>query len=357
MNHTEREDSKFAKFSSIKRQPLKISQEGLIKRSCLPSGGMLPLVIEPADSNINLISWVQHNKAIVEADLGKHGAILFRNFHINSADKFEQFIEAVSGELLKYSERTSPRSQVSGNIYTSTDYPPDKRIFPHNEQSYNITFLLKIFFCCITAAQEGGETPIADCRKIYKKIDPRIRERFREKKYAYVRNFNSSYGLSWQTAFQTDEKPAVEEYCRKNDIEFEWKPNNGLRTRQIRETCGIHPRTGAPVWFNHLTFFHISTLDADIQELLLSQFDEADLPNNTYYGDGTRIEPEVMEELRAAYLSEKVVFPWQEGDVLMVDNMLTSHAREPFVGPRKVVVGMAEPFNWKNINVDFSEVE
>lgn len=38
----------------------------------------------------------------------------------------------------------------------------------------------------------------------------------------------------------------------------------------------------------------------------------------------------------------KVVFPWQTGDVLMLDNMLTAHAREPFQGPRKVVVAMAE---------------
>jgi alpha-ketoglutarate-dependent taurine dioxygenase len=349
-------ESSFARFGSVKRKALRISQEELVKKSYLESGGELPVVFEPVDESINLISWIKNNRALVEAELLRHGAILFRNFRVNSAARFEQVIEAVSGELLEYNERTSPRSQVSGNVYTSTDYPPDKRIFPHNEQSYNLTFLLKIFFCCIKAAEQGGETPIGDCRKIYKKLDPRIRERFIEKKYAYVRNFREGFGLSWRTAFQTEDKSVVEAYCRRNEIEFEWRAGNGLRTRQIREAVARHPRTGELSWFNHLTFFNVSTLDQDIQELLFSQFDTEDLPNNTYYGDGTPIEPDVMEELRAAYLSEKVIFPWQEGDVLMLDNMLTSHAREAFVGPRKVIVGMAEPFSWKDIQLNLSEV-
>jgi len=47
------------------------------------------------------------------------------------------------------------------------------------------------------------------------------------------------------------------------------------------------------------------------------------------------------------YQQEAVIFPWQAGDILMLDNMLTSHGRKPFVGARKVLVGMAEPFSSK----------
>jgi alpha-ketoglutarate-dependent taurine dioxygenase len=42
-----------------------------------------------------------------------------------------------------------------------------------------------------------------------------------------------------------------------------------------------------------------------------------------------------------------VAFPWQKGDILMVDNMLAAHGREPFTGPRKIMVAMAELFNGK----------
>jgi alpha-ketoglutarate-dependent taurine dioxygenase len=38
-----------------------------------------------------------------------------------------------------------------------------------------------------------------------------------------------------------------------------------------------------------------------------------------------------------------VELPWRQGDILLIDNMLTAHARNPFTGPRKVVVAMADP--------------
>ena len=76
-----------------------------------------------------------------------------------------------------------------------------------------------------------------------------------------------------------------------------------------------------------------------------SQFTEEDLPNNTYYGDGSPIEPSVLDEIRDAYLKETVVFPWLKGDLLMLDNMLVAHGRAPFTEPRKILVGMADPYS------------
>jgi hypothetical protein len=84
-------------------------------------------------------------------------------------------------------------------------------------------------------------------------------------------------------------------------------------------------------------------VEEDIREGLLAEFEESDLPANTFYGNGTPIEPEVMEHLREAYRRETVSFPWQKGDLLMLDNMLVAHGRAPYSGPRQILVGMAEP--------------
>jgi alpha-ketoglutarate-dependent taurine dioxygenase len=119
-----------------------------------------------------------------------------------------------------------------------------------------------------------------------------------------------------------------------------------LTTRQIRPAVARHPRTGEMVWFNHATFFHVSTLASSIRDALLSQFSEEDLPNNTYYGDGGPIEPGVLDELRAAYAEATRTFTWQTGDLLLLDNMLMAHAREPFTGPRSILVGLAMPASW-----------
>jgi alpha-ketoglutarate-dependent taurine dioxygenase len=205
---------------------------------------------------------------------------------------------------------------------------------------------MKIFFFCAKASEEGGATPIADTRRVFGRIANETREHLMERKYMYTRNFGDGFGLNWQEAFQTTRKAEVEDYCRNNRIEYEWKSGNRLRTRQVREVAARHPMTGEWVWFNHLTFFHVSTLDREIQEEALGSFAEEDLPNNTYYGDGCRIEAEVMEQLREAYESEKVRFDWKEGDILMLDNMLVAHGRDPYVGTRKVAVGMAEIWSW-----------
>ncbi|MEC0822849.1 TauD/TfdA family dioxygenase, partial [Bacillus atrophaeus] len=35
-------------------------------------------------------------------------------------------------------------------------------------------------------------------------------------------------------------------------------------------------------------------------------------------------------------------FPWQKGDIMILDNMLVAHGRKPFYGSRKVVVAMGD---------------
>ena len=346
MSQANDKDSPIGAFRGAKRKIVRLSQEELVSASYLNNGQRLPLVLRPNVDNLNLAEWAGDNRAYIEKELMTHGAVLFRGFNLKSVPDFERFIKAVSGEALEYNERSSPRSQVSGQIYTSTDYPADKCIFLHNEQSYNLAFPMKISFYCAKAPEKEGATPIADTRRVFGRIADEIKARFMERKYMYVRNFGDGFGLSWQEAFQTKRRSEVQEYCHKNQIEYEWKSENRLRTKQVREVAIKHPKTGEWVWFNHLTFFHISTLGLEIQKEMVSAIAEEDLPNNTYYGDGGRIEKEVMESLREAYQNEKVRFDWEEGDVLMLDNMLVAHGREAYTGERRVVVGMAELWGW-----------
>ena len=308
----------------------------------------LPLLVQPQIKGVNVVPWAMQHRDLINTELLRHGAVLFRGF-ANPVGELEQFVRVVSGEPIEYQDQSSPRSKVSGNIYTSTEHPANQRIHLHNENSYSFTFPLKLFFACLTPAIDGGETPIADCRRVFQHIDSSIRERFRQKQVMYVRNFGEGFGLSWQTVFQTTTKSVVEDYCRRNNIEVAWKGNDCLRTSQVRPAIARHPHTGESVWFNHAVFFHVTTLEPEIRDALLSDFAEKDLPTNTYYGDGSRIEPAVLDELREIYRQETVCFRWQEGDLLMLDNMLTAHGRAPYVGPRKVVVSMATPLTHEEL--------
>jgi alpha-ketoglutarate-dependent taurine dioxygenase len=331
--------------SGLRRKAVKLRSEELIKTAQPDNGKTLPLIIQPTVREIKLASWAGSNREFIETNLLKYGALLFRNFHVREAAEFEEVITTISGESLEYKERSSPRSRVSGNVYTSTDYPAAHKIFPHNENSYQKIWPMKVYFFCETRSEQGGQTPIVDCRRVYERIAPAIRERLSEKNWMYVRNFSTGMGLPWQTVFQTTSREAVEEHCRRNGIEAEWREGDQLRIRTVRPVIRIHPRTQEPIWFNHILPFHVTTLEPTVRDGLLAEFKEEDLPSNSYYGDGTAIEPEVLEHLRAAYREEMSIFDWEEGDVLLLDNMLAAHGREAYEGARRVMVGMAEPSN------------
>jgi alpha-ketoglutarate-dependent taurine dioxygenase len=342
----QQEDLILGKLSRARRKTIAVSKDNLVEMSCLHPDALLPLVVQPSVNGIDSVAWAITNRSWIEQKLSLHGGVLFRNFNITSVELFRRFIAAVAGtEPLAYSERSSPRMAVGDNIYTSTDYPATQSIFLHNENSYQQSWPMYIFFYCATPAREGGETPIADCRRVYEQISSSIRERFIERQWMYVRNFGDGFGLPWQTVFQTNEPSIVEEHCRQNGIRAEWRSGNRLRISAIRNAVTTHPRTGEPVWFNHATFFHVTTLEPSVSDALLADYDGAELPTNTFYGDGSPIEPEVLDQLREAYRRETVVFSWQANDVLLLDNMLVAHGRAPYSGERKVLVGMAHPYS------------
>lgn len=333
------------KLGGIKRKSVKVVPTELVKLGHLPGGSDLPLVIEPAVEGVDLLAWTADNQARVEDLLWKHSALLFRGFGINTVQAFEEFVQLTSNsEPLAYRDRSTPRTTKGNRTYTSTIHPADQRINPHNEGTYWLKWALKLYFCCIKAAEVGGETPLVDVRKVYERIDPEIRAKFEAKKWMLARNYNDGFGLPWQEVYQTEDKAEVEAYCRENSIDFEWKGGDRLHTQQIRPAVRRHPKTGVPVWFNHAAFFHYTTLEPAVRDALLAEFGVEGLPYNTYYGDGSPIEAEAVEQIRQAYEAEKAMFPWQVGDVLLLDNMGIAHAREPYQGDREILASMTEPY-------------
>lgn len=335
----------------VGRKAVSLSPQALITTEHLDKDKNFPLVIKPTVKGVDIITWATQNREFLDKELLKYGAILFRGFNISNLNEFEKFIEATCDEALEYRYRASPRTQVAGRIYTSTDYPADQSIFPHNEHAYSPTFPLRLLFFCSTPAQQGGETPIGSCRNILQRIPLEIKDRFLQKCVMYMRNFGDGFGLPWQTVFQTTDKAKVEEYCCQNNIQCEWKAGDRLRTRQVGPAMVTHPQTGEKVWFNHATFFHVTTLSSKLRDSLMAGFSEEDLPTNTYYGDGSAIEPEVLEILRDAYQQEMISFSWEKGDVLLLDNMLAVHGRNPFEGHREILVGMAKAINSKDVEI------
>jgi SAM-dependent methyltransferase/alpha-ketoglutarate-dependent taurine dioxygenase len=339
--------SKLEKLRSVKRKPVVVPRKGLVRTGTLESGATLPLVIEPEIEDVDLTEWTRNNLELLESRLARHGAILFRGFGVDAAAPFEDFARSIREDLFNENGE-HPREVVSGNVYTPVFYPPEKKLLWHNENSFNFQWPAKIWFCCLKPAREGGETPIVDSRQVYETLDPGIREVFERKQVMYVRNHWEGLGLSWQTLFRTTDRAVVEERCRRAQMEWEWKGDN-LVTRQVRPAVVRHPVTGEMSWFNQIQHWHVACLDPEVRASLTAEFSEEDLPRHAYYGDGTPIEDSVMQEILDVYQGLEVVFPWQAGDILMVDNISTAHARNPYAGERKLLVSMAEMLSYADV--------
>lgn len=314
-------------------------QEAVRTRRLRPGGSLL--CVEPAADDLDLTDWCRHNRPAVERLLSHHGALLFRGFGMDDAERFEGFASSVCPDLFEENGE-HPRRSVSGRVYTPVFYPPTQRLLWHNENSFNQRWPMKIMFACVKPAEAGGGTPVVDSRKVHDLIEPGVRERFASRQVMYVRNYGNGLGLTWPEVFRTDSRAEVEAECRRTGVEYEWKSGGRLRTRCVRPAVIRHPRTGEPVWFTQAQHWHVSCLDPQTRASLQSILPEEDWPRQCYYGDGSPIADGEMGAVLRAYERLEESFAWERGDVLLLDNLLTAHGREPYAGERKLLVAMGE---------------
>jgi alpha-ketoglutarate-dependent taurine dioxygenase len=305
-------------------------------------GQTLPLIIE-ATGALDAIAWVNDERDFIEAALSRHAAILFRGFELRTPQAFESFASSIEPELFgEYGDL--PKKAGGRNTYQSTPYPKDKMILFHNESSHLERWPRKQFFYCELPSPTGGATPIADCREVLKRLPPELVHRLETQGLLYVRTFTRRLDVSWQDFFKTDHRGDVEKKLRSAGVEWNWLDDDGLQTRTRAGAVVRHPITRERAFFNQVQLHHLSSLEADLREDLLMLVGEQRLPRNVYYGDGAPIDDADMAVIGKAYEDCAVRFQWRQGDVLMLDNMLAAHARDPYDGPRKIVVAMGSMF-------------
>lgn len=326
------------KLSSLKNITAKQADSaGRVAFSVMDNTHKFPYVISTEYPDTHISGWMQNNRTLIDSKLKEKGALLFRGFQVNSIEKFQQFMSYFGQEVLEYKLRSSPRHAVGEKVYVSTRYPSEYTINMHSESSYAPVHPKKIVFCCLEPAAEGGETPIADNRLVLQSIPQKTKEKFEALGVKYRRFFSGGAGMSWKEAFQTEDRQAVESECREMGIDFAWENETELVLTWAKKAIWSHPETGEPIWFNHALFFNQY---APGYEDLNTAVDHDRLPNNTFFGDGARITQEEIGEILHAYQKATIEFTWQKGDVLLLDNMLISHGRNPFKGNRNIIVSM-----------------
>ncbi|KTG24326.1 hypothetical protein AWR38_23130 [Idiomarina sp. WRN-38] len=336
--------SKLNKLGSLKSQPgarPSTNSDSPIRTALLDEKRVFPLVIEATDADLDAVAWATSQRDFIEQHLRTHAGILFRNFGLTTPQEFEAFAEAIQPGLYgNYGDL--PKKEGGRNTYRSTPYPERQMILYHNESSHLERWPRKQLFFCEFPSPVGGATPIVDCREMLRQLPSDVVEEFERKGLLYVRTFTRNLDVSWRDFFKTDSKEEVEARLKEAGIEWQWLGDDELQTRTRCPAVVTHPVTGGRVFFNQVQLHHVSCLEPDVKEDLLGMVGQERLPRNVYFGDGSVISDEMMKVVGEAYEACAVRFDWRRGDVVMVDNMLAAHARDPYEGPRKIVVAMGD---------------
>ena len=287
--------------------------------------------------------WVADQRDALRAVVAEHGSLLVRGLGLHDATELGAVFRQLATGLMTEREAFASRRSYSDGIYSSANWPQNQPMCMHHELSYTLEFPGLMLFACLWAPSDGGATAVADSTTVLDALPTELVTRFEREGWLLTRSYNDEIGASVAEAFGMDDRGAVERYCRANAIEFEWQPDVGLRTRQRRSAVVRHPVTGERCWFNQIAFLNEWTLAPEVREFLVDVYGADGLPFNTRFGGGDPIGEDIVELLNEVYDANTAREPWQAGDLLLVDNVRTTHSREPFEGAREVVVAMADP--------------
>jgi alpha-ketoglutarate-dependent taurine dioxygenase len=304
--------------------------------------GKLPML--SAEAGGDAARWAAEHRDALRAAVAEHGSLLVRGLGLRDAAETGAVFRRL-GSLMTEKEAFAPRRSYSDGVYSSSKWPPNQPMCMHHELSYLLEFPSLMLFACLIAPADGGATSVADSPAVLQALPAELVTRFERVGWLLIRNYNDDIGAPVAEAFGTDDRRAVESYCRANAIKFEWQPDGALRTWQRRSAVVRHPRTGRRCWFNQIAFLNEWTIDPEVREYLVDVYGQDRLPFNTRFGDGDPIGADVVQVINEVYEAHTARERWQAGDLMLVDNVRTAHAREAFEGPREVVVAMADAVN------------
>jgi alpha-ketoglutarate-dependent taurine dioxygenase len=286
--------------------------------------------------------WAAEHQDTLRAVAAEHGCVLVRGLGLRDAAEIYAVFRGLATSLMTEKEAFAQRQAYSDGLYSSSKWPPNQPMCMHHELSYALEFPGLMLFACLIAAAQGGATAVADAPTVLRALPAELVTRFEREGWLLIRNYNHDIGASVAAAFGTDDRSSVESYCRANAIEFEWQRDGGLRTRQRRSAVIRHPGTGQRCWFNQVAFLNEHALDPEVRGYLVDAYGADGLPFNTRFGHGDPIGQDVVQLLNEIYAANTMRQPWQAGDLMLVDNVRTAHSREPYSGPREVLVGMTD---------------
>ncbi|MBV1917294.1 MAG: TauD/TfdA family dioxygenase [Sphingomonadaceae bacterium] len=322
-----------------------------------PYPGAPPLWIEPTDTKLRTsieaaAEWMSRNHDAIERALLSFGGVFWRGFPAAGTDDFIQLMERFEPYSKGYSGGTSDRKAIKGQAMEATRTPPHVYIQLHQEMSYMPSNPRALAFYCKQPSATGGETVLCDMRGLLEEIPQDLRRKFEEYGAEYVRNLRSAdvddfrarpelRHPSWQYRFETDDRDDVSSQLAERGAQCDWHDDGSLTFCTRTPAITVHPQTGDRLYFNQLNsqIQNTYTIGEEREALLQEHYDDTlNRPFAVRFGNGDPFTDEEYLIVHEIFEARKIVFPWQAGDIMLLENKLTAHGRHPFTGERDVQV-------------------
>jgi alpha-ketoglutarate-dependent taurine dioxygenase len=311
-----------------------------------------PLVLGPnkkmniseGTSQERLTKWVlASTPKLLDDLLLKHGAILFKGFHIDSPHHFNDIVETFGFENFPYVGGAAVRRQLAPRVFTTNESPPTEKIPFHHEMAQVPSFPDKVFFQCDMPSETGGETPVLPSWEICRRLEALHPEFIRklEKGVRYIRVMpeeddpSSAIGRGWKSTYATSDRSKVSNILKSLNYSGEWLPDGSLRTISpvlpaVRHDLGEN-RSGRKTFFNSVVAVFTGWNDSRNKGETAIEF-----------ADGSYLDPSLITVAGRLMEELAVAFPWCRGDFILIDNHTVMHSRRPFTGKRIVTASLAK---------------
>lgn len=332
-----------------------------------PEGTVSPLALRPTqpsdrehslDEAIETIESLQRQGGILTRKLALHGTLLFRGLPIHSAEDFSRFAHAFGFQPHEIIGIVVNRPLLAPNVAPANEAPKEMHIYNHNESPQVPHAPEYIFFYGHQAPAAGGESPISSSLELLHRAQQEIPEFVEELAakgilsrvtYKFDRQYEG--GSTLRQAFGKEIEDGDDEATQRAKIEaqirrygrgehttWEWTDEGIVLTHRL-PAIRTQPETGLPTLFTGLAAYYknnkpnssIATARKNATQQL--------------YGDGTPIPDEYLEHLANITDEIRVLHRWQQGDVLVYDNIIAQHGRQPWEGEQSDRVVLASLFD------------
>jgi len=287
-----------------------------------------------------LAKFITGHKRGITRQAEQIGAVLFRGFNIDTAEKLDAVVTAYGEPGFTYEKSLSNavRVNLTPRVFTANEAPPDVSIFLHHEMAQTPLYPSKLFFGCLLAPETGGATPI--CRSDWvldklKQEQPDLVKAFREKGVTYTNIMpaqpdpESGQGRSWKDTLSAANQNEAEARLKELGYSWSWQDDGSLKATTPRLEAIHDMGDGDESFFNQLIAAFRGWEDA-----------RNDPSKSVRHGDGSAIDVEALT--RAIEIADELTYElnWQAGDVVLIDNFRVMHGRRPYTGKRKVVASL-----------------